>query len=170
MLKAMNLGYDEREDRLVLRVISDDETGEQVLHLTRRVCATWRIDLQALIDRSAAVPASLSRTVQASVSSAHHQAMAAQATIRKEPAVPPQALPAPQLVLGVRCGHRRSDGRWIMQFQTAAGRELTLQLSAESMHGLVKVVQAQLNAACWDLPALPFDARPTQTAPEGALH
>lgn len=170
MLKAMNLGYDEREDRLVLHVISDDETGEQVLHLTRRVCATWRIDLQALVDRSAAVPANLSRTVQAAVSSAHHHTMAAHATIRKGPAVPPQALLAPQLVLRVRCGLRRSDGRWIMQFQTAAGRELTLQLSAASMHGLVKVVQAQLNVACWDMPALPSDAKPIQTMPEGALH
>lgn len=170
MLRALNLGYDEREDRLVLRVVSEGETDEQVLHLTRRVCAIWRLDLQALVDRSAAVPDSLPRPVRASVSTAHHEAMAAQATIRRDEPLRRQTPRAPQLVVAVRCGHRRADDRWIMQFQTADGRELTLQMSAETMHGLVKVVQAQLGVARWDLPALPFDTSAGPVVPDTALH
>ena len=49
------------------------------------------------------------------VSTAHHQAQVAQASIRKETPMP-QPAQAPQLVVSLRCGQRRDDGRWVIRF------------------------------------------------------
>lgn len=170
MLKSLNLGYDTREDRLVLRVISDDSSGEQVLHLTRRVCALWRQDLQAMVDRSAELPASLPQAVKTSVSAAHHQAIAAQAPIRRDGPLPDNPPERPRLVSAVRCGIRQADKRWMIQFQTVDGAEVGLQLSTESMHGLVKLLQRQLERTQWQLPTLPFDRPGAATPDERSLH
>lgn len=170
MLKSINLGYDEREDRLVLRLTPDDDAEVQILHLTRRVCAAWRNDLQTLVDRSAEVPDHLRPEVKTAVSTAHHQAQVAQASIKKETPMPRPAQ-APQLVVSLRCGQRRDDGRWVIRFETADGRDVTLQLSPQSLHALAKMVRDQVARAQWLLPALPSDATTiTAMAEPSSLH
>ena len=78
MLKNLSRRFDALEDRILLRLVSDE--GEQQLQLTRRVCARWRQDLQQLVATSAQAPARLDAVAQTHLAAAHHQAMAAQAT------------------------------------------------------------------------------------------
>lgn len=169
MLKSLSLRFDAVEDRIVLRLVADD--AEQWLQLTRRVCVQWRLDLQALVDASAQAPERLDPDARASVSSAHHQAMAAQATVRKEPvAGPPPPAIVPQLVTGIACGKRRSDGRWIVRFTTREGRDWTVQLTSESLHGLVDVLNAQVQLAHWALPPMPVQAATHAASGTSPLH
>lgn len=169
MLKSLNLGYDALEDRLVLRVRTDESPDDQVLHLTRRVCAQWRVDLERLVDQSAQVPEHLPAATRAAVASAHHQAVAAQAPIRGEPPPPPPRGPV-HLVTGIRCGHNRSNQHWVVQFTAANGGQLNLQLSQQTLHGLVNLLRQQVAKAGWGLPAQASDQAPSTAGLGNALH
>lgn len=169
MPESLSLRFDAVEDRIILRLVADD--AEQWLQLTRRVCMQWRLDLQTLVDASAQAPSRLDPMARAGISSAHHQAMAAQATVRKEPTAGP-ATPAivPQLVTGIACGKRRSDGRWIVRFTTREGRDWTVQLTGESLHGLVDVLNRQVQLAHWALPPMPAQAEVPAASGASPLH
>lgn len=169
VLTSLSLRFDAVEDRIVLRLVADD--AEQWLQLTRRVCMQWRLDLQTLVDASAQVPQRLNPAVRASISSVHHRAMAAQATLRKLPVVerlPPAGIQ--NLVSGIACGKRRSDGRWIVRFTTREGRDWTVLLTSESLHGLVEVLNAQVQAANWALAPMPLQALAPQGSDRSPLH
>ena len=163
MLQHLSLRYDPVEDRLALRLVVRAEGDEQVerwLHLTRRTCAAWRLDLQSMVDMSAEVPDRLDGAGKAALSKAHHQAMAAQVAVRTESAdkvpMPPQA---PSLVKKIVCGRRRRDGRWTIRFEIDSGPPLGLVLSGQTLHGLVSAVFHRIQVADWGLAPLPLDVR-----------
>lgn len=150
MLKRIVIRYDPIEDRLVVCLVA--EQTEHWLHLTRRLAAQWRRDLDVVIERSAQAPDRLDPGARATVVRAHHQAMAAQAHMRTTPpedapAATPQ--PAPELAVGVACGLNRGDGRWLVRFAFAQNRHCTVALSPESMHGLIDLLDAQMLKAGW---------------------
>ncbi len=169
MLKSLNLRYDAVEDRIVVRLVADD--AEPWLQLTRRVCMQWRLDLQTLVDASAQVPQGMSPTARAGISSEHHRAMAAQATVRKLPNEAP-ASPAvvPKLVTGIACGKQRSDGRWIVRFTARDGGHWDVLLTGESLHGLVEVLNTQVQAANWALPPMPLQTEAPRGPGPSPLH
>jgi len=170
MLKNLSLRFDALEDRILLRLVSDE--GEQQLQLTRRVCARWGQDLQQLVATSAQAPARLDAVAQTNLAAAHHQAMAAQATTYREtaPETPLPALSPPQLVTGIACGRRHSDGRWLLRFTAQQGRDWTVVLTSETLHGLVDVFRAQVNIAQWALPPMALEAVATVQAGASPLH
>lgn len=167
MLKRLVLRYDAVEDRIVLRLVT--EQAEHWVHLTRRLTTQWRRDLDVVIERSAQVPERLDPVARATVAQAHHQAMVTQAQVRAErrDEVPaPPARPLPELAIGVACGQRRDDGRWLIRFAFPQDRHYTVALSAESLHGLVEVLDVQMRKAGWQ----PASNAPTPPFPASAAH
>lgn len=151
MLRRIVLRYDPIEDRLVVCLVADQ--FEHWLHLTRRLAAQWRRDLDAVIERSAQAPTRLDPGARATVVRAHHQAMVAQAHMRaqtaQEDTPAASARPIPELAVGVACGLNRDDGRWLVRFAFAQNRFCTVALSPESMHGLIDLLDTQLHKAGW---------------------
>jgi hypothetical protein len=170
MLKRIVLRYDPVEDRILVRLVTD-QTQHGVL-LTRRLATRWRHDLDVVIERSAQLPERLDPVARATIAQAHHQAMAAQAQLRAErrDEVPPMPMrPVPELAVGVACGQRRSDGRWLIRFTFAQDRECTVALSPESLHGLVEVLDIQMRKAGW-LPPPSAPATPLPPTSANPLH
>lgn len=173
MLRNISVRYDPVEDRLLLRLTlqTDDHPVEHWLHLTRRVCAGLRRDLQAMVDLSAELPERMDRAAKAAVSSAHHQAMAAQVPHRTEPAAAaPAPTEPPVLVTRVVCGRRRDDGRWVVRFERRDLAPLALVLSNPTLHALVDALGKRVAVAEWALPALPVERAPAPVDPAGPLH
>lgn len=175
MLTNLRLRFDAVEDRLTLRLTvqqANDNPVDHVLHLTRRVCAIWRQDLQAMIDLSAQAPSATAPATKAAISNAHHEAMASQAKVRTE-VVEPEVAPnvTPVLVTRIVCGRRRKDGSWILRFERRDLPALSLQLSPATLHGLADAVARRVSAAGWGLAALPHEAKVAEPASAGThLH
>lgn len=179
MLEKIGIRFDPVQDRLVLRLTvkvgrgnaGQAEPVEHWLHVTRRVCATWRQDLQAMLDLSVQAPETVDPPTKRALSSAHHQAMAEQAASRTERAVYATAsLPEPALVRRVVCGRRRADGRWMIRFEALDRPALTLFLAAQTLHGLVAMLSQRVRDTGWDLPALPSEARAAPGPSPGGAH
>jgi hypothetical protein len=146
-------------------------TVEHALHLTRRVCAALRPDLQAMLDLSAELPAHMDRAAKAAVSSAHHQAMASQVPMRTEPAPgPPPARARPRLVRQAVCGRRRSDRRWVLRFEFEEGQPLSMLLSGTTLHALAGALAKRVQAAQWGLPPLPHERQSADPPRATGLH
>ena len=163
MLKHLSLRFDPTEDRLLLKLTLQTQTGQEateLLHLTRRICVQWRLDLQAMVDLSAQAPERLDPAAKAAVTQAHHQAVASQARTRTEP-VSPSAEPAdhgpPALVTKIVCGRRRDDGKWVLSFERKDQPRLGLILSSQTLHALVDAVNRRVQSAQWGLAPLPVE-------------
>lgn len=156
MLESLKLRYDPLEDRLVLTVAAKhgSDTSSQTLHLTRRLCAGWRADLEQVLRLSAQPPARLEPSAQAMVTAANHQALAAQAPRRSEPVTAREAARQAQLATRVTVGRERATGRWIVQFDVQQGSPLTLTLSDQTMHALIDAFNERIASAHWQLPPL----------------
>lgn len=174
MLQNISVRYDPVEDRLVLRLSLKTEAGpaEHWLQLTRRVCASWRQDLQAMVDLSAELPPRLDKAAKAAVSAAHHQVMSSQVPVRTEPApAPEQRIHAEAvLVTRVTCGRRRSDARWVVKFELRDRPPLALVLSTPTLHALVDAVSRRVLVAEWALPMLASEKPAPERPPAAPLH
>lgn len=170
MLHTLSLRFDPVEDRLLLRLVLQAEgeaMTEHWLHLTRRVCAAWRQDLQAMVDLSAQAPQRLDGLAKAAVSKSHHEAMVNQAKIRSVPAQELPAAPArPDLVTKVVCGRRRSDERWTIRFERRGLSTISLVLGPRTLHGLVDAVSQRLRSASWALPPMAAESPAPAKAPQ----
>ena len=163
MLQSLGLHFDAIEDRLLLRLADGAlETPGIDLLLTRRVCAALRGELQQLADASAQAPERLDAVAKATVSAIHHQALASQVSMRREPAKAAGPRSPPQLVTGVTCGRRRGDGKWVVRFELRDQPTVTLTLSDQTLHGLIDLLRRQIVNAGWALPAIPADTPPDE--------
>jgi hypothetical protein len=160
------------EDRLVLRLALKTEAGlaEHWLQLTRRLCAAWRQDLQAMVDLSAELPARMDRAAKAVVSAAHHQAVSSQVPVRTEPAPPPEQQVEAQLVTQITCGRRRNDGRWVVKFELRQRPPLALVLSNPTLHALVDAVSRRVQVAGWASPPMAGERPAGSPPPLSPLH
>lgn len=173
MLQNISVRYDPIEDRLVLRLALRTPEGPQEhgLLLTRRLCAVWRQDLQAMVDLSADLPARLDKTAKAVVSAAHHQAVASQVPVRTEPAPPPEQRPTDaHLVTHITCGRRRNDGRWVVKFDLRQRPPLALVLSTPTLHALVDALSRRVQIAGWALPSIASEKQVPDRPPAQPLH
>ena len=162
MLQKISLRFDPVEDRLELRLVvksADGTLGDHWLHLTRRVCASWRQDLQAMVDVSAQTPANMNPAAKRAVSAAHHKAMASQVPVRTE-TVAEVARPStpPALVTKIVCGRRKGDVRWTIRFEFRSQPSLSVVLNQTTLHGLVDAVARRVKTAEWGLAALAAEA------------
>ncbi len=161
MPRAFGLRYDPTEDRLEAEVESPDGARYR-LHLTRRVCAHLAARFDKIVQISAEVPASADAQVRKVIASAHHDALASRVSIgRSERAADcPGARTGdhPALVVGIRCGRRRSDQKWVLEFQyRSPGRgpdSVSLILSQRALHGVIELFRQTLARTGWDLSLL----------------
>lgn len=176
MLKSLSVRYDPVEDRLVveLSVQEGEAPSSYTLHITRRVCAAWRRDLQTMVDLSAQAPARLDPVAKAVVSKAHHDAMSSQAKVTTEPRrTEPSTSKAsePLLVTKILGGRRKTDNRWVLRFETQSLPPISLVLSSQTLHALVDALARRIRTAAWGLEALPNEALPLQSpSPAGQFH
>lgn len=178
MLNRLSLSYDCDEDRLAMLVVTRDGEGteqHQLLHITRRVCAEWRRDLQVMIDMSAASPETLTSEQRAAASRAHHEAILKIGRGSQQPSTASgqTSLPQGTLVTRVISGRRRRDGAWVVRFVRRGCSSLSLVLSNEAMHGLAEALSRRVIAASWGLPPLPLDRpfpRSMDQVPSNSLH
>lgn len=173
MLQDISVRFDPVEDRLVLRlaVLEGEVRRTHWLHLTRRLCAAWRRDLQSLVDLSAGLPQRMDKAARAAVSAANHEVQSSQVRTRTEPAAAqPQPADPAALVLGIQCGRRKSDQRWVLRFELKDRPSLALVLSDPTLHALVDAVARRLQVSDWALPALPGERQPRTPDPATPLH
>jgi len=166
MLKNISVRYDASQDRLVVHVTTLD-AGQSIthhLHLTRRLWIEARVQLQALIDISAAAPSRLSEADRSVVSAAHHQAQAAQARVEKRPTPEPQPTDKTDLVSLLRFGRRKDDGKWVLQFNLHSKAEMSMVLGDATFHGVAAAFMQQEARTDWGLVPLPA-AHANQQAP-----
>ena len=176
MLQSLSLRYDPTEDRMLLHLHVQQPPGPVVvhpLHLTRRLCAQWRQDLQAMVDRSAQAPERMDPAARAAASKAHHDAQSSQARVSTDR--PSSELPQPErppmLVTRIACGQRQSDRRWVVQFETASMPPMTLVLTSQTLHALVDALSRRVQTAQWALPAVASEQRaPAPAAASSHMH
>lgn len=164
MLKSLSLTYDAVEDRMLLRVIEQRPEGDvdHWLHLTRRVCAKWRHDMQGVLEMSAETATAqptreLPPKARAAVSAAHHQEVAKQVPVKRDPPTLAPASVTPTLVTRVVCGKKHGQELWVVSMDLRNGQNMALTIDSRMMHGLVSVLGEQVRSAQWQLPALPAE-------------
>lgn len=174
MLDSLKIRYDPVEDRLVLTVAARHEgvVSTNTLHLTRRLSASWRADLEEVLKLSAQTPGRLEPAVQAIVTAANHQALAAQAPRRVEPVTAEDVAQPPRLVTKIVVGRERSGGRWVLRFEVLDAAPVTLTLSDQTLHALIDAFNERVAGAQWALPPLPTKLPAGSDAPGhgSALH
>ncbi len=172
MLRSLRIRYDPTQDRLILGLDleRDGVAFRHALSLTRRLWRRARLDLQAMLDLSAAVPAMVDGAARQALSAANHQTMAALTPTRVARSGRSDA-PAqqPDLVVGLTCGRRRRDSRWALTFKLEGKDDLTLVLGDRGLHAMAGALIDRESATGWDLPALPA-SKPATQEPNRALH
>jgi len=187
MSRAFGLRYDPVEDRLEAEVQAPDEARYR-LHLTRRVCAHLAERFDQLAQASAQVPKSADESVRKAIASSHHDALAAQVALGRSEraAVDPLARTGahPALVTGIRCGRRRSDEKWVLEFHyrnqaapqpgetpAAGGREsVALVLSQTALHGVIELFRKTLGQTGWNLVLLSAPSDRAAAAAARSMH
>lgn len=171
MLRNIRIGYDTDEDRLVLCLeVGDADTIQRHwLHVTRRTWAQTRHELQAVLDLTAGLSATLKPAERRALSVLRHQAVAAMVPTRSEPAEIPDLDVRPVLVLGVQCGRRRSDWRWVLRFRLRDKPELCLVLTDQTVHALARALLKREAVSGWGLAPLAAASVPPPITPV-ALH
>jgi len=173
VIERLKLTYLPAEDRLELCIFAAAPNRVHRLHLTRRVTRGWLEQIARIVELSAQPPASAQPEARAAIARLHHEALAAKVTYAKssgDDALQARAAAAPaRLVTALSCGRSKQDGRWILHFSLAPGEAVSLALSAETLHGLVQLLAAQLQSTDWQLD-LPVLRAPVARAAEGVMH
>lgn len=166
--------YDPSEDRLVV-LLTRTDPGRRVaiaLGLTRRLWKGLRANLQEMLDRAASPPESqgdsglrkqsrtASRTLAGAALPIRNQA------VSRSPDDPPV-----DLVIGVKCGQRKSDRRWVLTFRIKDKPDFSLQFNDLGLNTLASALFLREAATGWGLPPLPASAAAVQlTQEKKALH
>jgi len=156
-LRQINLSYDRREDRLLLRVSTADQQ-EHRLWLTRSLIRLWWPKLVEALRRPQAdqPPLPQEPSSREAVQAFRHEAALSKARFGEpyaaEGVQPVQA--APLLVVTVRMT-AHGDGEQEFSLLPAQGAGVNLRLTADLLHAFVKLLQEGLGKAAWDLGVVP---------------
>lgn len=157
-VRGLTIRYDPAEDRLIIQ-LGRRAGGQQeslALALTRRVWRGFRFNLQTMLDRSSDLPPAMDPGVRHVLSAAHHQAQAARVPVRVQKAAPLPSGFRADLIVGVRCGQRRSDRRWLITFKVEGKPDVPLVLNDLGLHAMANALFRRETATGWDLPRLPI--------------
>ena len=171
-LHQLNLSFDARQDRLLLRISTTDQQ-EFRFWLTRRlVCRIWP-RLVSTLQAAPVLPAATAPAAAASAKTAprpellefRHAAAVQQADFAtpyssedKKPVLSSEPLLVSQFGL-------RNTGldRYEMTLASEGGPSVSLQLAAGLLHGLTKLLQDAVKSAEWNL-SLALPAAPAASA------
>jgi hypothetical protein len=152
-IDQINMTYDAREDRIVLRVRTQD-AALAALMFTRRLTRGLLGALLKLADQGAAsVPAAADPVVRREVLAFQHQAQVQASDFQKP--FNPQGKPLfgeqPLLVTDVKLGGDAAQGRWKLEFVGRDGHSLNMGLDNQGLHALIKLFNDLLPQTAWDL-------------------
>lgn len=152
-IDQINMTYDAREDRIVLRVRTQD-AALAALMLTRRLTRGLLGALLQLADRGAAQVAAVADPVaRREVLAFQHQAQVQASDFQKP--FNPQGKPLfgdqPFLVTDVKLGGNPDAGRWQLEFVGRDGHNLSMGLDAQGLHAVIKLFNDLLPQTGWDL-------------------
>lgn len=155
MLDRLAIHYNEREDRLELRILTKQPAREYRFHLTRRVTRDWLAQLERAAEISASAPAGLDATARREIAKTHHQALASQVRYEKAAAGPSGVECVtggqPALLLRVECGRRKDGERWLLRFRYGAREAIGLVVTPATLHGIMELLRKRLQQCQWGL-------------------
>lgn len=157
-IRGLTIRYDPAEDRLIIQ-LGRRAAGQQenlALAMTRRVWRGFRSNLQAMLERASELPPAMDPGVRHVLSAAHHQAQAARVPVRVQKSAPLPAGFRADLIIGVSCGQRRSDRRWLITFKIEAKPDVPLVLNDLGLHAMANAMFRRETATGWNLPRLPI--------------
>lgn len=158
-IDQINMTYDAREDRIILRVRTQD-AALAALMLTRRLTKGVLGALLRLADRGTASVATVADPVaRREVLAFQHQAQVRASDFEKP--FNPQGKPLfgeqPLLVTDVKLGGNAGQGRWQLEFVGRDGHNLNMGLDAQGLHALIKLFNDLLPQTGWDLTPVGLD-------------
>lgn len=172
MLESLSLRYSPVEDRLELRVRSKEPAQEYRFALTRRVTLRLAQHLVKAVELSAEAPAHVDSASRRSISLAHHEAVASQASIQRGPVggeAPVATGETPLLVSRIDCGRSRDGRLWLLRISCPDRAAVALTLEANTLHGFVELLRRRLAEAQWGIELLPA-APPTAGKSTRVVH
>lgn len=144
-----------------------------LLAITRRAWVAARPALQAMVDLAAHGSTRTVDARQQQASQANHALMRQQVDARHGTRIAaPADAASPLLVTALRCGRRKSDGRWVLSF-TIPGDEISAVLRETTMHAIVHALVTQEAHTGWGLPPLPMaqdTSEPQAASTLGRVH
>ena len=167
MIRSIKLKFDPVEDRLLLRLTSHDGKSEleQRFHVTRRLCARWCDDLRTMLDIYQGAPAVKPLDRPARKGAETQPAPVGPDAAAPAAAAPPDHTAAPPagatLLTSIRCGRRRSDGRWVIRFVAGSDPAQSLVLTDETLVAIIEALGHQLKNSGWGLVPV-MDRTPVQ--------
>jgi hypothetical protein len=152
-LHQITLGFNPFEDRLLLR-ISNTEKIEYQLWLTRRfVKVLWGALTKTLERHHPDLKAALAPEVKNAVLAMEHQEAVQATDFTQDHAkgnVNLMSNTGPQLVVGGKLRPAESE-LTVVQFQTAAGGNITVTLNKQLLHALCHLIVTTVVKTDWDL-------------------
>lgn len=153
-IDQINIAYDAKEDRILLRVRTQD-AALAVLMLTRRLTKGLLDALHQLAGRGAAnvSPAAADPVVRQEVMAFQHQAQV-QASDFQKPFNPEGRLlfgDQPVLVTEVKLGGQAEQNRWRVEFIGREGQTLNMGLDAQGLHAVIKLFHDLMPKTGWDI-------------------
>lgn len=152
-IDQINMTYDAREDRVILRVRTQ-EAALAALMLTRRLTRALLGALMQLADRSVAkVTPAADPATRREVLAFQHQAQVQASDFQKpfNPQGKPLLGEQPLLVTDVKLGGTAESGRWQLEFIGRDGHNLNLGLDSQGLHAVIKLFNDLLPQTGWDL-------------------
>lgn len=151
-LHQLNLSFDARQDRLLLRVSTTDEQ-EFRFWLTRRLVQRAWAPLVVRLQAEPLMPAAAAAARSSAPLEFRHAAAVQKADFKtpyvaqgKTPAVSPEPLLVTQFAL-----QALGLDRYEMTLSTDTGTRVSLKLAAPVLHGLIKLLQDATRSADWGL-------------------
>jgi len=159
MIRSIKLRFDPVEDRLLLRLTSHDGNSEleHRFHVTRRLCARWCEDLRTMLDIYQGAPAvkpvdrRARKGADTQPASPRPDVAASASGSAGVPEHMAGAPSVPTLLTSIRCGRRRSDGRWVIRFAAGSDPAQSLVLTDETLVAIIDALGQQLKSSGWGL-------------------
>lgn len=152
-IDQINMTYDAREDRIILRVRTQ-EAALAAMMLTRRLTRGLLGALLQLAERGVArVTPAVDPVARREVLAFEHQVQVQASDFQKPFNPQGKSLfgEQPLLVTDVKLGGDAESGRWQMVFFGREGHHLNLGLDAQGLHAVIKLFDDLLPQTGWDL-------------------
>lgn len=168
-LKQINMGYDARQDRIVLRLSTSDDKLAQ-LYFTRRMVKGWSRGLEQRLVQIAALE-SVDELKRGTRLAFEHEVASQECEFDRDfkPGKEVVTGEEPSVVVEVSIMKANSPDATKMGFRLLQGGVIGIILDKADMHGFVRVLNNAIAASGWDLPPVVAQALTTASQPS-ALH
>lgn len=172
-IDRLSVNYVADADRLLMRV-GFDGASEARLWLTRRLVMRFWPALIRLAEAKPDIREQPNPAAREALLGIEHEKALREVSFTRSGAGEPERRPAlgDEPLLVTRIDARRApDGHTVLTFRPAAGAGVALRLHDKLLHGYMKLIQAAVAKADWQLPLeVPGAADARRAAPRGPLN